>query len=70
MHYSLMEEMSLPFIDSVLVHLYIEVPFKAGLTVCCAYCPYKLYALYPQEQSRCMALGTKQHKFYKHIVII
>ena len=30
MHYSLMGKMRLPFIDSDL--LYIEVPFKAGLT--------------------------------------
>jgi hypothetical protein len=31
MHYSLMGKMRLPFIDSDL--LYIEMPFKAGLTV-------------------------------------
>jgi hypothetical protein len=54
-----MEEMSLPFIDSVLVHLYIEVPFKAGLTVCCAYCPYKLYALYPQGPVKMYGTGYK-----------
>jgi hypothetical protein len=32
MHYSLMEKLRLPFIDSDL--LYVEAPFKAGFTVC------------------------------------
>jgi hypothetical protein len=31
MHYSIMGKITLPFIDSDL--FYIEVPFKAGLTV-------------------------------------
>ena len=71
MHYSLMEKMSLPFIDSVLVHLYIEVPFKAGLIVYIVpIVPIGCMLFTPRDQSRCMALGTIQHKFYKHIVII
>ena len=32
MHYSLMGEIRLPFVDSDFL-FYIEVPFKAGLTV-------------------------------------
>jgi len=33
MHYSLMGEIRLPFVDSDFLFYIIEVPFKAGLTV-------------------------------------
>jgi len=49
------------------VFWYIEMPFKAGLTVYAVpIVPISCVLFTPRDGSRCMALGTKQHKFYKH----